>query len=285
MFFDNNGNQRKWLVIFGIFAPLLISAIFSIWGIKLTIESDKDRKQVEELTRLVKESQKNFDVLQKIYIASDSTSKSTMNLKQLPKKFSELSSTLDVLNGTLRKETEKIGKSYDALNENYPSLINQQKSYLDNISRITKLTNETIGALKKNNEAIDAEFSRRPNIEITCLIKKIDDKFYLNEVYYNNFGNIECVVESLKIKLSNNSVCKETGDENIFDFKKLDTRKYVLLHNDFTDMKALVNTVHINDFENRCYFTNKDIEIEYTFSYTSKYQSNVLFGKAILKFE
>lgn len=283
--FDKKGNQSKGLILFGIFAPFIISFFFSVWGIKLTIESDKDRKQVEELTRLVKESQKSFNILQKIYIASDSTSKATMNLKQLPKKFSELSSTLDVLNGTLRRETEKIGKSYDALNDNYASLIIQQKSYLDDISRLTKLTNEQVLALKKNNENIDAEFSRRPEIVITCLIKKIDDKFYLSKVYYNNLGNIECVVESLKIQLSNNSICKETGDENVFDFKELNARKYALLHFGFNDTKALVNTVHISNFENRCYFTNKDIEIEYAFSYTSKYQSNVLFGKALLKFE
>jgi hypothetical protein len=75
MLFDKKGNQSKLLVLFGIFAPLITSIIFSVWGLKLTINSDKDRQQIDTLT-------KQLQVLQKIYIASDSTNnclKSSLN--------------------------------------------------------------------------------------------------------------------------------------------------------------------------------------------------------------
>lgn len=286
MLFDKKGNQSKGLILFGIFAPLLISAIFSVWGIKLTIESDKDRKQVEELTRLVKESQKNFDVLQKIYIASDSTSKSTMNLKQLPKKFSELSSTLDVLNGTLRKETEKIGKSYDALNDNYASLINQQKNYLDDISKVTKLTNEQVLALKKNNETIDNEFSRRPKINVECLIKNVGGLFYLNSINIQNSGNIECEMENFAIVLSPNAICKDSIDRKnpVFEKVKNVSNGFKLKIHEIQSRKLAVIRTNIN-FQNDCYFTSRDIVISYFFNYTSKYENNQLSGSASLIFE
>jgi hypothetical protein len=269
MLFDKKGNQSKLLILFGIFAPLITSIIFSVWGLKLTINSDKDRQQIDTLT-------KQLQVLQKIYIASDSTSKATMNLKQLPKKFSELSSTLDVLNGTLKKETEKIGKSYDALNDNYASLIKQQKSYLDDISKVTKLTNEQVLALKKNNEAIDIEFSRRADVEVYAVIKRIDTKNYLDRIRISNKGEIECEIGNLDIIILNpDFVCPEINSDgclylfkpSIFKFKNSCTPKQV---NKGTPLEI--------EFIKESYFTSNLLNIQYNLSYSNKYESKSISG-------
>jgi hypothetical protein len=186
---------------------------------------------------------------------------------------------LDVLNGTLRKETEKIRKSYDALNDNYASLIMQQKSYLDDISRLTKLTNEQILALKKNNEAIDIQFSRRANVEVYAIIKTINGKYYFNKVQILNSGNIECDIEDLDIKISNqNFNCLITMDSdcftpyppltsNIYKFKKTCPTKRIINGNE----------VEI-EFPETCYFSENNIDINYKLTYRNQYETETIQG-------
>jgi predicted nucleic acid-binding Zn-ribbon protein len=164
-FFENNGSQRKWLVLFSIFIPLIVSALLSFWGIEISKASADNKEQlgiltalmknskgqIDTLSNLVKNSQRQIDFLQKIYIATDSTNKSTSNLKELPSKLSQLGQTIDTLNYTLLKETKRLEQSYSSLNKNYDNLIDQQKIYLDKITKVVELTNEQINKLDKNN--------------------------------------------------------------------------------------------------------------------------------------
>lgn len=88
-FFDHNGNQRKWLILFGIFIPLVATIAFSWWGINISKASADNREQIDALTGLMKESRQQVGLLQKNFIATDSTNKSTTSLKEIPSKLAK----------------------------------------------------------------------------------------------------------------------------------------------------------------------------------------------------
>ncbi len=59
-FFDSQGQQKKWFVVFGVFLPLVISILFSVWGtwisIKsydLSLESNNNRDQIDTLKVII----------------------------------------------------------------------------------------------------------------------------------------------------------------------------------------------------------------------------------------
>src|ERR1700752_1678491 len=106
--FFKDGNQREWIVPFSIFFTVLLPVIFSVWGIKLTIDNSNNREQIDTLSRLIQASQHQVDYLQKIYAVSDSTRKSTNGLRDLPGRLASLSATLDTLNFTIGSETKKL---------------------------------------------------------------------------------------------------------------------------------------------------------------------------------
>lgn len=61
LFFDETNQQRKWFVLFGIFLPLILSIIFSVWGTVISVRSyqlseqeSKNREQMDTLTNMVK---------------------------------------------------------------------------------------------------------------------------------------------------------------------------------------------------------------------------------------
>jgi len=66
LFFNKENDQRKWLVLFGLFTPLIIS----IWGLMLTIQANNlaratadNREQIDTLTNMVKELRRQNDLL------------------------------------------------------------------------------------------------------------------------------------------------------------------------------------------------------------------------------
>jgi hypothetical protein len=71
-FFNKNGDQRKGFVLFSVFIPLLIGIIFGIWGIRLTIQSNDNKDQIEALTQMTLELRKQNDLLQKSVAIQDS---------------------------------------------------------------------------------------------------------------------------------------------------------------------------------------------------------------------
>jgi hypothetical protein len=73
-FFRPDGNQRPGFVLI---TSLLIPTIFAIWGIRLTYVGLNNTEQIDTLTKLIRQSQRQIDILQKISGASDSTNKST----------------------------------------------------------------------------------------------------------------------------------------------------------------------------------------------------------------
>ena len=186
IFFDHNGNQRKWLVLFGIFIPLIVSAFLSYWGIVISKASADNKEQIEKLTslvtnskgqidtlsNLVRNSQQQIDFLRKIYLATDSTNKSTSNLKELPSKLSRLGQTIDTLNYSLLRETKKLDYSYNTLNKNYDQLISQQKEYLDKFRNVIELTNKEVEQLTKNNQELNKKLNRRAKPNLLAIIKK-----------------------------------------------------------------------------------------------------------------
>ena len=90
MFFNKDGQQKKWLVLFSIFIPTLIS----IWGIRLTIQSNENRDQIKALTEMTLRISEQNDLLRK----SDSTQKEQLNVFRETLRYSKrpvLSAELD----------------------------------------------------------------------------------------------------------------------------------------------------------------------------------------------
>ena len=292
-FFDSNGSQKPFLVLFGIFAPLLVAIAFGIWGIKLTYKSIDNTAQIDTLSKLTKETQKmavetqkSVKILEKIYNVSDSTNKLSLNLKKLPEKFSELSSTLDVLNGTLKEETKKINKSYSELNDNYTNLIAQQKSYLEQINGLVKRSNEQITALQKNNEIVNNEFSRRSKVEITFILKKNGGKLFLNKVEFVNIGDIECEMELFRFKIySENYVCSDSTVKNLTIFVKNSVGTFDLKIHEIDTHKLNKGVTVFNTFQDACYFNSEETIIGYAFTYSNKYETNTITDIAKIKIE
>jgi hypothetical protein len=71
-FFNKNGDQKKWFVLFSVFVPLVIGVFFGIWGIRLTIQSNDNREDIEALTQMTLELKKQNDLLQKSVAIQDS---------------------------------------------------------------------------------------------------------------------------------------------------------------------------------------------------------------------
>ena len=209
LFFDENGNQKKWLILFGIFIPLLTTIVFSYWGIKISKDSADNKEQIEALTKIITESRQQVGLLQKIFIATDSTNKSSTSLKEIPNKLAKLSSTLDILNFSLLKETKRLENSYLSLNNNYDQLINQQKEYLDKFKNVIDLTNKEIEQLSKNNQELNKKLNKRAKPDLIAVLKKKNNKYYLERFRIQNEGDIELDVESLFITLSNKQLLRE----------------------------------------------------------------------------
>jgi hypothetical protein len=64
-FFDANKQQKQWFVLFGIFLPLILTIIFSIWGTIISVRSynlseqeSQNKEQLDTLTSMIKELRK-----------------------------------------------------------------------------------------------------------------------------------------------------------------------------------------------------------------------------------
>jgi hypothetical protein len=285
-FFDRNGHQRHWFVILGVLLPIVLTIVFSIWGMKISYDSANNTAQIDSIGKLIIKSQDQVYLLQKIFIATDSTNKATTSLKELPNKIARLGSTLDTLNFTLVQETKRLEKSYGALNTNYDLLIEQQKGYLDKISRVVELTNTQIKELEKNNQIVNEELTRRANIQVFAIIRRVGNKNFIEKIRIANTGNIECDVENLYIVISNkdfvssdtskqdSKVCMELYKPNTYSFKKDCTPRRV--------NKGL--TIDIS-FPFGCYFTSDKLDIQYRLTYSNKYENNTIDGRPTLTTE
>jgi hypothetical protein len=287
MFFDNNGNQKKWLVVLGIFLPILLT----LWGLKISINSadnsesigklatlvKNSKEQIDTLSYLIKSSQQQINYLQKIYIATDSTNKSTSSLRQLPTKLTHLGQTIDTLSYVLTKETKKLESSYSSLNKSYDLLMEQQKSYLDKISKVVELTNKQISDLENNNKIINTELTRRAKAEVTAYFKRVDNKYYIDKINVSNLGNIEFDIENLYISIMNldfvaedikqqgDSVCLTQYRPKLFAFKLQCTPKRVN-----QGLSAEIT------FQSGCYFLSNNIDMTYRLTYTNKYENKTI---------
>jgi hypothetical protein len=188
---------------------------------------------------------------------------------------------LDTLNFTIGDETKKLESSYNSLNNNYALLITQQKSYLDKISKVVELTNAQISQLQKNNELVNNEYSRRGSISVSCSVKKIKDKYYLDYVNIKNEGSIECDVESFLISIvSKDCNCSDSINKSLDIFQCVDKNNFILKVND-VNRRRISNGFPMGMFmKSNCSFPSKDIQMFYTLTYTNKYetrQSKILY--------
>lgn len=62
MFFDKNGNQRKWFVVASVLLPLILTIIFSFWGTiisvksyELSVETANNREQIDSTKVIIDE--------------------------------------------------------------------------------------------------------------------------------------------------------------------------------------------------------------------------------------
>jgi hypothetical protein len=280
-FFDPHGSQKKWFVIFGVFLPILLTIIFSYWGIKISLDSANNREEIESLSRLIRESQEQINVLQKIYVASDNTSKSTSKLKELPDKIALLSATLDSLNLTLARETKRVSKSYGQLNETYNSLIKEQKDYLEKISRVVDLTNQEIANLNRNNELVKNEFSRRSKITVSGITHSDSLGLFLDAFVIQNNGDIECQIEVVDFEILNNSfICEgRTNWNRDWDFQYLKESNIYRL----VVVSGQKNVVNIGRglrlrFQTGCYLPQGGYMVRYSITYVNKYESKSVSG-------
>jgi hypothetical protein len=280
-FFDEEGNQKKWFVVLGVLLPIILTVVFSVWGIRISIESENNREQIDTLSNLARKSQQQIDFLQKIYIVSDSTNKSTARLKELPDKISILNSTLDSLNVLLAKETKRLGRSYSELNSNYDILIRQQKDYLDKISRVVDLTNQQIIELQKNNAMINQEFSRRSVVAVMGKINDEDHKRYIVEFVVYNLGQIEFDIETLDFKITNldfNCVGNPhpNVDHDLIYMK--DSNLFRLTNNGLAKTKVNVGRGVSVRFQGGCYIPSGEYSVEFSITYSNKYESKTIQG-------
>jgi hypothetical protein len=280
-FFRPNGDQRPGFVLI---TSLLIPTIFAVWGIRLTYVGLNNTEQIDTLAKLIRQSQRQIDILQKISGASDSTNKSTQTLRELPRKLGELSTVLDTLNFTIGDETKKLESSYNSLNNNYALLITQQKSYLDKISKVVELTNLQISQLQKNNELINNEYSRRGNISVTCSVKKIKDRYYLDLVSIKNEGSIECDVESFLFSIVNKDCnCSDSINKTLDIFRCVDKNVFVLKINE-VDRKRISNGFPMSmSMKSNCSFPSKDIQMVYSLTYTNKYENKTIQNSVLVE--
>ncbi len=65
LFFDSQKQQKQWFVLFGIFLPLILTIIFSIWGTIISVRSynlseqeSQNKEQLDTLTSMVQELRK-----------------------------------------------------------------------------------------------------------------------------------------------------------------------------------------------------------------------------------
>ncbi|MCA6391731.1 MAG: hypothetical protein IM574_06605 [Cytophagales bacterium] len=280
-FFSNDGTQKKWFVVLGVFLPIILTVIFSVWGIKISIESANNREQIESLLLLVRESQKQVAVLQSIYEVSENTSESASKLKDLPEKIALLSSTLDSLNLTLSKETKRVSRSYGELNETYNSLIRQQKEYLEKISNVVDLTNQEIASLSRNNELIRNEFSRRSNISVFGVTHLDSLGLVLDAFIIQNSGELECQIEVADFEILNPGFkCEGRSNPNTnWDFQFIKQSNTYRL----TNVNLHKNIVNVGRplrlrFQNGCFLPQADYIVRYSITYVNKYESKTVFG-------
>lgn len=62
LFFDKNGNQKKWFIVSSILLPLILTIIFSVWGTaisvksyELSVETAKNREQIDSTKVIIDE--------------------------------------------------------------------------------------------------------------------------------------------------------------------------------------------------------------------------------------
>ncbi len=278
-FFSHDGSQKKWFVVFGVFLPIVLTLIFSFWGIKLSIDSSNNREQIDTLSNLIKKSQQQIDFLQKIYVVSDSTNRAASRLKQLPEKISLLSSTLDTLNITLANESRKLGKSYSQLNSNYDVLLKQQKDYLDKISGVVELTNQQITELKANNALINQEFSRRAAVFVTGKIKITGGVSSIESFELFNLGKIEIDIETIDFEFLNNDfVCDkilETGSDP--DLLLLSGKTFRINNRGVNKNRVSVGRGLSIRFQHDCYSKTSYL-VKYSLTYSNKYENTTVNG-------
>ncbi len=276
VFFDLNGNLRKWLI-------LSTALLIPLWGVFLTMRGNDNTEQIDTLTKLITQSQKQLVVLQEISGATDNTSKSIKNLQELPKKLAEFSIVLDTLNSSIGRETKKLGESYATLNKTNLRLNDEQIKYLEKISKVIDLTNAQIKELDKNNKLISAHYSRRANILISASPKKVNGKFYIDEIIVENFGAIECGVKTLVLKIMNKDyVCSDTAKLGTRMFISEGRNNYRLIND------VLYTEIHVGQnmaygTKNLCPFDNKNIEITYLLTYKNDLENQTIEGRVIIK--
>lgn len=61
-FFTNDGNQKKWFILFSILLPFVLSIVFSVWGtalsvksFKLSVETNNNHEQIDSIKTIINE--------------------------------------------------------------------------------------------------------------------------------------------------------------------------------------------------------------------------------------
>jgi hypothetical protein len=260
-FLREDGTQKNWFTVFTVLVPILLA----VWGIFISLDNSDNKEQINRLIE-------SNEYLRKIYAVTDSTSKSTLALRELPGTITDLNTTLYILNSTLKKQIIGLESSYSSLNASY-----------DRINKLAELTNEQIVLLGKNNKMINDEFARRPKIIVYGKIKENNGQYFVNEFVVQNAGDLEFKFVKFHIQISSNCIELDTA-KIVYDLWERKS-KNIYVYYVFTESQPQIigGTSLPIPINKRFVFNSKNVKIKYGMDYLSKYESKTITGDVIIK--